>query len=87
MALPPPPPAASSSSSSSDRETIVQVLTRGLGRFARHQMSLGVVPTDQMFQDESRRLVYGSDDSWNQTIADNAEWLRDFRARNVDSGG
>lgn len=63
--------------------TFVQVLTLGLARFARAQMELGVVPTDEMFQNESRRLVYGSDDAWHQTIADNSEWLSTFRSHNI----
>lgn len=63
--------------------TFVQVLTSGLARFARGQMELGIVPTDEMFQNESRRLVYGSADAWDQTIADNSEWLSTFRSQNV----
>jgi hypothetical protein len=63
--------------------TFVQVLTSGLARFARGQMELGVIPTDEMFQNESRRLVYGSEDAWDQTIADNSEWLSTFRSQNV----
>lgn len=49
-----------------------------LGRFAQTCIAQGVVPTDQMFQDESRRLVYGDQDAWEQTIADNEQWLSDF---------
>jgi hypothetical protein len=58
------------------------VLTRHLSRFARQQMLSGVIPTDEMFQRESRRLLYQDpDDGWNQTVADNANWLQDFRRR------
>ncbi|KAL3495117.1 hypothetical protein BJX62DRAFT_222866 [Aspergillus germanicus] len=60
--------------------TFTEILTRHLGRYARQQMSLGVVPTDEMFQEESRQLLYDSRDSWNQTIADNPEWLSAFRS-------
>lgn len=59
--------------------TFTEVLTLHLGRYARQQMSLGVLPTDEMFQQESRRLLYDSEDTWNQTIADNPEWLSAFR--------
>ncbi|EMD64658.1 hypothetical protein COCSADRAFT_36034 [Bipolaris sorokiniana ND90Pr] len=56
------------------------VLTRHLSRFARQQMLLGIIPTDEMFQRESRRLFYqDGDDGWNQTLADHPSWLQDFR--------
>ncbi|EOA83734.1 uncharacterized protein SETTUDRAFT_164184 [Exserohilum turcica Et28A] len=56
------------------------VLTRHLSRFARQQMLAGIIPTDEMFQRESRRLMYqNGDDDWNQTVADNPRWLQDFR--------
>jgi hypothetical protein len=50
-----------------------------LGRYAQQQMSAGIIPSDEMFQQESRRLLYGCDDSWNQTIADSPEWLEFFK--------
>jgi hypothetical protein len=57
-------------------------LTRHLARFARQQMLLGVIPTDEMFQRESRRVLYqDADDEWNQTVADSPEWIRQFRER------
>jgi hypothetical protein len=59
-------------------------VTLGLARYARRQMRLGVLPTDAMFQDEARRLIYGSHDAWEQTIADNEEWLTNFRMEVVD---
>ncbi|RMZ73432.1 Benzoate 4-monooxygenase cytochrome p450 [Pyrenophora seminiperda CCB06] len=56
------------------------ILTRHLARFARRQMLAGIIPTDEMFQRESRRLLYQDDsDEWNQTIVDNPKWLREFR--------
>ena len=58
------------------------VLTRHLSRFARQQMLSGIIPTDEMFQRESRRLLYqDADDNWNQTVADNPNWLKEFRRR------
>ncbi|KPM45584.1 hypothetical protein AK830_g926 [Neonectria ditissima] len=63
--------------------TFVNVLTLGLGRFARQQMRLGIIPTDEMFQNESRRLVYRTEDAWEQTIADNSEWLHAFRTQHM----
>jgi hypothetical protein len=64
------------------------VLALHLGRFARHQMSMGVVPTDEMFQRESRRLLYhDGDDDWNQTVADDPKWMQEFRRRSGFDGG
>jgi hypothetical protein len=59
-------------------------ITRGMARFAQRQMRLGVIPTDAMFQNEARRLIYGSEDGWEQTIADNGEWLANFRTQIVE---
>lgn len=42
--------------------------------------------TDEMLQVESRRILYGDDDPWNQTSADNPEWLNLFKkAHGIDS--
>ncbi|KAK6831956.1 hypothetical protein RU639_002743 [Aspergillus parasiticus] len=54
-------------------------MTFRLGRFAQQSIANGIFPTDKMFQDESRRLVYGDKDAWEQTVADNNEWLTAFR--------
>jgi hypothetical protein len=64
------------------------ILTRHLSRFARQQMLMGVIPTDEMFQRESRRLLYqDGDDEWNQTVADDPNWLQEFRKRSgLDRG-
>ncbi|KAL4954465.1 hypothetical protein BDW69DRAFT_205203 [Aspergillus filifer] len=64
--------------------SFTQVLTLHLGRFAREQMRKGIIPSDEMFQQESRRVLYDSEDTWNQTIADNPEWLAAFRALHCD---
>lgn len=40
----------------------------------------GIVPTDEMFQRKSRRVLHGDeDDAWNTTMADNADWLNYFQ--------
>jgi hypothetical protein len=63
------------------------ILTRHLARFARQQILLGVLPTDEMFQRESRRVLYqDADDEWNQTVADDPEWIRQFRERTGFNG-
>ena len=39
-----------------------------------------------MLQNESRRILYGDDDPWNQTSADNPEWLNLFKkAHGIDT--
>jgi hypothetical protein len=39
-----------------------------------------------MLQTESRKILYGDDDPWNQTSADNPEWLNLFKkAHGIDS--
>ncbi|KAE8381184.1 hypothetical protein BDV26DRAFT_101287 [Aspergillus bertholletiae] len=56
-----------------------QVLTGHLRHYAEEQTRLSIVPTDEMFQREARRLLFDSDDPWNQTIADHPQWLTAFR--------
>lgn len=61
--------------------TCWEILTLRLGRFAREQLECngaGSV-TDAMLQSEARRIIYGADDPWEHTAADNPEWLNLFR--------
>ncbi|KAJ5689231.1 hypothetical protein N7462_003623 [Penicillium macrosclerotiorum] len=60
-------------------KSFMEVLILHLSRYARQQMSLGVLPTDEMFQREARQVLYDSEDTWNQTIVDNPEWIASFR--------
>ncbi|KAI9042845.1 uncharacterized protein KD926_004911 [Aspergillus affinis] len=65
--------------------SFAQILTSHLSRFARNQMEQGILPTDEMFQQESRRVLYDDpQDSWNQTVADNPEWLSAFRRQHLN---
>ncbi|KAH0005099.1 hypothetical protein KCU78_g13050, partial [Aureobasidium melanogenum] len=59
--------------------TLNEMVIFHLGRYGRQQLSLGITPTDEMFQNEARRLLYDSDDPWNQSLVDNPEWLAAFR--------
>ncbi|KAM0395430.1 hypothetical protein ACHAQC_005284 [Fusarium culmorum] len=61
-----------------------ELLAFHLGRFAQHQMRLGVTLTDEMFQDEARRVQFGTVDPLDDTVADNPEWLSLFRSQHVD---
>ncbi|KXJ86195.1 hypothetical protein Micbo1qcDRAFT_153415 [Microdochium bolleyi] len=58
-------------------------LFRGLKRFVTATMSdhnpSRHVPTDQELQHQARWIVYDDDDPWNQTAADNVEWLQRFK--------
>ncbi|KAI9925748.1 hypothetical protein MW887_005554 [Aspergillus wentii] len=63
----------------SQLSSFTEILTLHLSHYAREKIQHGVIPTDEMFQQESRRLLYDCEDDWNQTIADNEEWLAAFR--------
>ncbi|KAK2036611.1 hypothetical protein LZ31DRAFT_636497 [Colletotrichum somersetense] len=58
-------------------------LARELSRFVASTMSPNNpnnhVPTDEEIQYQARWILYGDDDPWNQTPADIAEWLADFK--------
>lgn len=63
----------------SGRATCWEVLTLMLGKFAKEQSDKGVVMTDEILQRKARRILYDSDDTWDQTAADNPEWLDLFK--------
>lgn len=65
--------------------TFPEVLALHLGRYAQEQMKLGIIPTDRMFQDEARRIMFESIDPWDQTIADNDDWLSQFRDSHLNN--
>ncbi|KAI1775078.1 hypothetical protein F4818DRAFT_60607 [Hypoxylon cercidicola] len=58
-------------------------LAQGLSRFVASTMSANNpnrhVPTDEELQHQARWLIYDDDDPWNQTAADNFEWLQRFK--------
>jgi hypothetical protein len=70
---------SSPSRSSPGPVTCWEILTVQLGQFARDQMALGIIPTDEQLQVQARTLIYGDEDAWNQTAADNTEWLELFK--------
>lgn len=51
--------------------------------FLKQQRSRGREPTDEELQRQARVTIYEFDDGWNQTVADNHEWLAAFRQRNA----
>ncbi|KAI8956150.1 hypothetical protein F4801DRAFT_525626 [Xylaria longipes] len=52
-----------------------------LGEYLQLQRTLGNQPTDADLQRQARIIVYEVDDEWNQTAADDTEWLELFRGR------
>ncbi|KAL3455673.1 hypothetical protein BJX64DRAFT_281902 [Aspergillus heterothallicus] len=62
-----------------ERPTSFEVLTGHLASFVDRAQAEGEVVTDEILQAESRYIVFGDGDPWNQTAADNPEWLRLFR--------
>lgn len=50
-------------------------LDNELTRYIMQQKVAGVIPTDQDLQDKARKIIYDDEDPWNQTPADNKEWL------------
>ncbi|KAI7367651.1 hypothetical protein KC354_g3273 [Hortaea werneckii] len=61
------------------KATCWEILTVRLGKFANEMSHKGVVLTDEMLQRQARKLLYEDDDAWNQTAADNPEWLDLFK--------
>ncbi|KAJ5358069.1 hypothetical protein N7541_005227 [Penicillium brevicompactum] len=59
--------------------TPFELLTERLIRFVRERQATGVAITDDCIQREARSFVYGDEDPWNQTAADNLDWLQLFK--------
>lgn len=56
-------------------------LERELGDYLKLQRSMGMEPTNEDLQRQARIIIYEFDDGWNQTGADNLNWLNAFRER------
>lgn len=69
------------------KSTCWEILTVRLGKYANEMVSKGVVMTDEMLQRQARILLFDSDDPWNQTAADNPEWLDLFRKVSLGRSG
>lgn len=68
--------------------TCWEILTLRLGRYAREFVERCGPSSlsDDMLQEHARRILYDSDDPWNQTAADNPEWLGLFKkAHGIDA--
>jgi Homeobox KN domain/Tc5 transposase DNA-binding domain len=66
-----------------------KVLERELVSWIGDQIARGIIPSDAMIQEQARIIIYSSDDSWNQTAADNSEWLEMVKRKNgwIDDHG
>ncbi|KAJ5899810.1 hypothetical protein N7495_004554 [Penicillium taxi] len=53
--------------------SFLDIFTRHLSHYAQEQMRNGVIPVDEMFQQESRELMYNCEDRWNETITDDPD--------------
>jgi hypothetical protein len=72
---------SSQTPSPSVNATCWEILTLRLGRYARQHIEQHGPNsiTDRMLQGEARRILYDDDDGWEQTAADNPEWLNLFK--------
>lgn len=57
-------------------------LERLLSQYVKDLLEAGIMPSDKMLQDQGRRIIFDDDDPWNQTSADNAQWLEIFKHEN-----
>ena len=68
--------------------TCWEILTLRLGQFARQRIEKHGANsvTNEMLQNEARVILYGEADGWEQTAADNPEWLNLFKkAHGIDT--
>lgn len=54
---------------------LYMILRNGLVSYIQDQILTGLYPSDEMIQSTARLMMYGSDDPWNQTFAENPTWL------------
>jgi hypothetical protein len=59
--------------------TPFEALVSTLSTFVNAQKAQGVIPTDEQLQRQARLIVFGDDDAWDQTAADNLQWLELFK--------
>ncbi|SPO02435.1 uncharacterized protein DNG_05108 [Cephalotrichum gorgonifer] len=60
--------------------TAFEALTERLGEFVQAQRRRGEVVTDEELRRRARLILYDDEDPWNQTPADNAQWLEMFKS-------
>lgn len=80
--------ADNNSTGANPNATCWEILTLRLGRFAREHIAKHGANsiTDDMLQREARLILYNDADGWDQTAADNPEWLTLFKkAHGIDA--
>ncbi|KMP03165.1 hypothetical protein CISG_07670 [Coccidioides immitis RMSCC 3703] len=65
--------------STASKPTPFEYLTARLTGFVNGIQAAGGTVSDELLQKEARCIMYGDDDPWNQTAADNPEWLKLFK--------
>lgn len=63
----------------STKATCWEILTVRMGRFCKEQSDKGIVLSDEALQRQARIICFDTDDPWEQTAADNPEWLDLFK--------
>lgn len=57
-------------------------LQRELKDWVQLQRAVGETPSDEQIQRQARLIIYGNDDSWNQTVLDDISHLNTFKRQN-----
>ncbi|EER27319.1 Homeobox domain containing protein [Coccidioides posadasii C735 delta SOWgp] len=65
--------------STASKPTPFGYLTARLTGFVNGIQAAGGTVSDELLQKEASCIMYGDDDPWNQTAADNPEWLKLFK--------
>ncbi|EFW23106.1 conserved hypothetical protein [Coccidioides posadasii str. Silveira] len=65
--------------STASKPTPFGYLTARLTGFVNGIQAAGATVSDELLQKEASCIMYGDDDPWNQTAADNPEWLKLFK--------
>lgn len=68
-------PATPSTASLLQHSNCWNKLSKNLREYVSNSLDQGVVPSDAQIQAHARFVVFGDDDPWNQTAADNPYWL------------
>lgn len=59
-----------------------QRLEKALNVWIQQCVGSGLAITDEAIQNEARIIIFGSDDPWNQTCAENSMWLTALKRKN-----
>lgn len=54
---------------------LYMILRNGLISYIEDQIAMGTYPSDENIQSAGRLMIFGTDDPWNQTFAENPIWL------------